>query len=84
MFVMLRDEAATGGRGGSVNGTRYFYATNDTTKELPTAGGSGAVSFYQALLAVYAKDAALLSGMQVRPVLQLRKLPPEWRWPSVV
>ena len=60
-FVMLRDEGASGS---SVNGTRYFYATNDTTKELPLH--SGAASFYQSLLAVYEKDAALLSGMQVQ------------------
>lgn len=63
VFVMLRDETASGG---TVNGTRYFYATNSTTKELPTKGdNNGAVSFYQALLAVYQKDQALLSGMQV-------------------
>jgi hypothetical protein len=60
VFVMLRDETANGG---TANGTRYFYATNSSTKELPA--NSGAVSFYQALLAVYRKDQALLSGMQV-------------------
>ena len=60
---MLRDETASGA---TVNGTRYFYATNSTTKELPKTGdNNGAVSFYKALLAVYHKDQALLSGMQV-------------------
>lgn len=54
-FVALRDETAGGG---TVNGTRYFYATNQTTKELPTS--SGAASFYKSLLAVYKKDAALV------------------------
>ena len=64
-FVALRDESAGGG---TVNGTRYFYATNQSTQELPKA--SGAATFYQALLAVYKKDAGLVGaaspGMQVQ------------------
>ena len=65
-FVALRDETAAGG--GTVNGTRYFYATNQTTKELPKT--TGAATFFQALLAVYKKDAALVGlaspAMQVQ------------------
>lgn len=64
VYTMLRDEAGAGG-GGSINGSRYFYSTNQTTKELLPAP-AGAAGFYAALLAVQRKDAALLApGMRV-------------------
>jgi hypothetical protein len=60
---MLRDQSGATSAS-TVNGSRYFYATNQTTKELPAA--TGAASFYRALLAVERKDSRILGqGMQV-------------------
>lgn len=64
VFVMLRDSDAAA-KAGSVNGSRYFYATNSTTKEL-LPPQEGASLFYSALHAVYEKDTKLLKpGMQI-------------------
>lgn len=63
VFVMLRDQASAASAS-TVNGSRYFYATNQSTKELPNS--SGPAMFYRALLAVQRKDAKILAaGMQV-------------------
>lgn len=59
VFVMLREETADGQH--SVNGTRYFYASNTSTFELPTA--TGASTFYARLLAVQRKVTAQLAPM---------------------
>ena len=51
----------TAAGGATTNGTRYFYASNDSTFELPQA--TGAATFYARLLAVHAKVAAQLAPM---------------------
>ena len=64
VFIMLRDQSNSIGPNATVNGSRYFYANNQTTREL--VGATGAAQFYAALLAVYRKDRDLLAeGMQV-------------------
>jgi hypothetical protein len=60
VFVMLREVS---GSGVSTSPPVYFYASNASTFELAT---DGAVTFYQALLAVQQKyDALLAPGMKV-------------------